>query len=137
MKVVINNCFGGFGLSHEGVMDYARRKGITLWPEEGRFGLVTYWKVPPEERPEPQDDFYKWPIEKCKASNKAHEEAKLYDRDIPRDDPDLVATVESLGPVADGRCACLKVVEIPDGVDWEIEEYDGNEWVSEVHRVWS
>ena len=30
----------------------------------------------------------------------------------------------------------LKVVEIPDGVDWEIEEYDGEEWVSEKHRVW-
>ena len=31
----------------------------------------------------------------------------------------------------------LKVVEIPDDVEWEIEEYDGNEWVSEVHRCWS
>jgi hypothetical protein len=27
-------------------------------------------------------------------------------------------------------------VDIPDDVKWEIEEYDGNEWVAEVHRTW-
>jgi hypothetical protein len=30
----------------------------------------------------------------------------------------------------------LKVVEIPDGVKWQIEEYDGSEWVAEKHRTW-
>ena len=29
-----------------------------------------------------------------------------------------------------------KVVEIPDGVEWTIEEYDGLEWVAEKHRKW-
>jgi hypothetical protein len=28
------------------------------------------------------------------------------------------------------------VVEIPDGVEWEIAEYDGLEWVAEKHRTW-
>jgi hypothetical protein len=28
------------------------------------------------------------------------------------------------------------VVTIPDDVAWTIEEYDGNEWVAEVHRTW-
>ena len=31
----------------------------------------------------------------------------------------------------------LKIVEIPEGVRWEIEEYDGKEWVAEMHRTWS
>jgi len=31
----------------------------------------------------------------------------------------------------------LKIVDIPDGVEWEIEEYDGMEWVAEKHRTWS
>ncbi len=31
MKVVINRCFGGFGLSHEGILKYAEIKGITLY----------------------------------------------------------------------------------------------------------
>jgi hypothetical protein len=30
----------------------------------------------------------------------------------------------------------LKVVESPDDVEWEIEEYDGIEWIAEVHRTW-
>lgn len=53
-----------------------------------------------------------------------------------RTDSGLVACVETLGEKADGRCAELKVVEIPDDVDWEIDEYDGLETVHEVHRVW-
>jgi hypothetical protein len=31
----------------------------------------------------------------------------------------------------------LKVVRVPADVDWCIQEYDGQEWVAEVHRTWS
>ena len=41
-----------------------------------------------------------------------------------------------LGELANGPNAELKVVEIPDGIDWTIEEYDGVEWIAEVHRTW-
>lgn len=54
-----------------------------------------------------------------------------------RDGELLVKVVETLGEKASGECAELKVVEIPDEVEWIIEEYDGNEWVAEVHRTWS
>jgi len=30
----------------------------------------------------------------------------------------------------------LKIVEIPDDVDWEINEDDGSEWIAEKHRTW-
>lgn len=53
-----------------------------------------------------------------------------------RTNPDLVACVESLGEKANGAFAKLRVVEIPDDVEWEIEEYDGSEWIAEKHRVW-
>jgi hypothetical protein len=57
---------------------------------------------------------------------------------IHRDDPKLIRVVEKIGPKrAASQFAELKIVEIPDDVDWEIEEYDGKEWVSEVHRTWS
>lgn len=56
---------------------------------------------------------------------------------INRDDPDLVAVVESLGDAASHRYGKLKVVDIPDDVEWTIMEYDGNEWVAEAHRTWS
>ncbi len=60
----------------------------------------------------------------------------FYSRDIARDDPALVQLVEEGRSEYEGRCASLKVVEIPDDVDWEIAEYDGNEWVAEKHRTW-
>lgn len=55
---------------------------------------------------------------------------------IPRNDPLLVETVETLGEKANGDFAELKIVEIPDDVDWGIQEYDGWEWVAEKHRTW-
>jgi len=30
----------------------------------------------------------------------------------------------------------LAIVEIPDDVEYTIEEYDGNEHVAEAHRTW-
>jgi len=53
-----------------------------------------------------------------------------------RDHALLVRVVEELGDKASGRCADLKVVEIPDDVEWEIDEYDGSEHVAEKHRTW-
>jgi hypothetical protein len=48
----------------------------------------------------------------------------------------LVAVVEKLGDRANGKSVNLKIVEIPDGVGWEIESCDGMEWVAEKHRTW-
>ena len=56
--------------------------------------------------------------------------------DIERNDQYLVRVVEELGDDANGRFAELKVVEVPDDVEWYVEEYDGWEWVAEVHRTW-
>jgi hypothetical protein len=56
--------------------------------------------------------------------------------DIPRDDPILVQIVKEMGEESFGMHADLVIVEIPDGVDWEIDEYDGNESIHEKHRSW-
>lgn len=60
-----------------------------------------------------------------------------YAFDDDRANPDLVKVVEDLGTDASGTFARLGVVEIPDGVEWEIDEYDGVELVAEKHRSWS
>lgn len=57
--------------------------------------------------------------------------------DHRRSDPDLVRVVEEMGEAANGRFARLRVVEVPDDVEWEIDEYDGTEHVAEKHRTWS
>ena len=56
---------------------------------------------------------------------------------IPRDDHRLVQVVEELGAEANGHCAELKVVTVPDDVQWVIVKKDGSEQVSEQHRTWS
>lgn len=71
-------------------------------------------------------------------SEKACDELGLengYDS-IKRNDPKLIKVIEKLGKDANGKFANLKVIEIPDDVDWVVEEYDGNEWIAEKHRVW-
>ena len=60
----------------------------------------------------------------------------LFRWEVSRNDPALIQVIEEIGDKANGQCADLKIVEIPDGVDWEIAEYDGMEHVAEKHRTW-
>ena len=89
MKVVINKCFGGFGLSEE---------------------AYKFLNIP-------------WDGYGCELME-------------DRSNPALVKCVEALGKDASGELSSLKVVEIPDDVEWEIDEYDGLEFVVEKHREW-
>ena len=91
--IVINDCYGGFGLSNRAAQEYKRLAGIT--------------------------------------------DPSWHDREVPRDDPYLVQIVRELGSAANGAHSNLKIVEIPSDVDWLIQEYDGAEWIAEVHRTWS
>lgn len=123
-KVVINSCYGGFGLSDKAVKFYAKAKGIELYTsdEDSHFG-PHYYLCPASEYEtlnlEKQNEMYFVP------------------RSIDRTDADLINIVETLGEEANGWAADLKVVEIPDDVEWQLEEYDGAEWVAEKHRTWS
>jgi len=114
-RVVINDQHGGFGLSHEAKIKYLTLSSIA-------FTL--------EDQPDRDTQFKKGPlIMVC-----GHE---YWERDIDRDDPVLVKVVQEMGADASGEHAKLKIVEIPADVDWQIDEYDGSEWVAEKHRVWS
>ena len=86
-KIVINRCYGGFGL----------------------------------------------PAQVCAELDCSKYDYREHDK---RNDPLLVECVERLGEAASGAYANLKVVEIPDDVEWTIQEYDGSEWVAEKHRTW-
>lgn len=117
-KVVINRCFGGFSLSNEAFEHYLKLKGIPYETQPARFSFYKDDK-----------DFY----ESGHLGDDAH---YLHDRGIDRNDPALIQTVEELGQKANGFCADLTIVEIPDGVDWILMEYDGSEHIAERHRTW-
>jgi len=137
MKVVINKCYGGFGLSHEAMLRYAEIKGITVYPDKSEYGFETYYTVPAEQRTPSVDNWYELPIEERQRLNEQWRSEQLYDRDIPRNDDALVQVVKELGSKkASGRVAELKIVNIPDGINWEVDEYDGLETVVETHRSW-
>ena len=56
--------------------------------------------------------------------------------DVERTDPLFVQVVEELGDKASGQLADLRVIEIPDGIDYYIDDYDGIESVHERHASW-
>jgi hypothetical protein len=54
-----------------------------------------------------------------------------------RSHPKLIAAIEKIGQKeASGSLAKIRVIEIPDGIEWEISDYDGIETVEERHRSW-
>jgi len=112
IKVVINTRHGGFGLSRQAVEWVRAQSGDPLWGGPTLVGDV-------------------------------YPDGSVVDRDfghcddVSRDDPWLVRAVEILGEAASGRLASLKIVLVPDNVKWLIAEYDGSEWVAEVHRTWN
>ena len=140
MKVVINRCFGGFGLSHVALMRYFEIKGIKVYPEQdkGHWGFWTYWTVKLEDRIEIKEgeDFYKMSLEDRCAYNATQSAQTVGERDIERHDPALIQAVEELGDAANGNYAELTVIQIPDDVDYVVEEYDGLEHIAEAHRTW-
>jgi hypothetical protein len=137
-KVVVNSCWGGFGISKAGMLRYAQLKGITLYPEPNQFQMMTYYTVPAEQRVQPlsPEQWQAATTEQRMANNDAYSKQTIHCSDIPRDDPALVQVVEELGDAAADQYAELRIAPVPDDVKWTIEEYDGKEWVAEVHRTW-
>ena len=141
-KVVINACFGGFGLSKEACQRFWDIKGQQVWIEDDikfkSMGLFTVWLVPPEERIESkEEEFYQMSMDERKEYNEEYSSQTWHYHEVARDDPDLIQVVEQLGDAANGSYAELRIVDVPDDANWYIEEYDGNEHVAERHRTWS
>lgn len=116
MKVVINAQHGGFSVS---------RKAFLRMRELGEEAALS----------EP-DYGERWPDGSGPRKPFRSGGAGAFCRDIPRDSKFLLQVIEELGEEANGDLATLMVVEIPDDVDWEIQEYEGLELVAEKHRTW-
>ena len=116
MDIVINRCYGGFGLSDAACKRYGELTGKIVIPN-------SHYRTDKKN-----DPYY--------TEQGQYKPGVVYNGSIERDDPVLVQVVRELGKAADDDLAELSVVTIPDGVDWERHDYDGVETIEEVHRSW-
>ena len=126
MKVIINKCHGGYGLSEAACDRYHELAGLKLYKTPSKWG----GRAMPHYTTVPWDEY-----ELVKGFDEKNNLYWSY-YDVERNDPLLIQVVEELGKDADGNLAELKVVDIPDGVEYTIEEYDGIEHIAEKHRTW-
>ena len=159
-SIVINRCYGGFSLSKRAVARLAELQGRKVYFFRHVFRLLgsdddrdswvrttmsdgRRWRAVDTADLSKVNKILSSPsnwntmtMEEKTAHNTLYNKHVFETRPDKRDDPLLVQVVKELGRAASGECAKLVIVEIPDDAEWEIEEYNGVEWVAEKHRTW-
>lgn len=130
MKIVINKCWGGFGLSKKAVMRLHKLgcKHVEEQTREQFFGNSTI-----DDTIEKQDKTLKMLQMPMKNDIILSDEHRSDNRSCPF----LVKVVEEMGEKASGEHSNLKIIEIPDDIKYTLEDYDGMEHIAEKHRTWS
>lgn len=134
MKVILNKCFGGFSPSHEAYELYAKKKGIKLF---------TYDLAPDlsYKRTDKKDGiFITYATRDCGDAPKIDDfdwnNDILHLNSSYREDPVLIEVVEELGERASSYVSDLRIVNIPDGMDYVIDDYDGVETLHARVQEW-
>lgn len=138
MKIAINKCYGGFSLSDKAIEMIMKRKGLGCYRyKQTKFsyhdGSDEYIRVDDNE----SNSFIHYSTTDLgKKIEKIPDENYWYDGNLERTDEDMISVIEELGDEASGRYGHVAIVEVPDDVDWEIDDYDGWESIHEKHRSW-
>lgn len=139
-KVILNKCFGGFDVSKEAYLLYAKKKGLKLYIYVGEFiensKDFIYKRTNNDNNSLFTNYFTKDFGDVARISNEDFEKYNLYLREKHREDPILIEVVEELGEKANGRFGSLKIVEIPDDIEYVIDEYDGIETLHQKVQEW-
>ncbi len=108
-RVVYNGCFGGFGLSHAGIMRYAEIKGLKLYPfvdARDKDGRLSGGRMKKAATTADIDGAFC--VHYCTTPEYSND-SYWSGYDMERDDPALVQVVEEMGAEANGHCASLKI----------------------------
>lgn len=137
MKIVVNKCYGGFGLSPIAIKEYLKLKGKECFFYKKDYKTKMLNRVSVENATTYDLSLTKDYGEKMEENWKSFDTDYFYYNDIERTDLDLIKVIETLGEEkSSGECAKLRVIEIPDGIEYEIDEYNGIESIHETHRSW-
>jgi len=123
IEIVINKCFGGFSLNNT-VAKILKEKGveITFIGEFFSDGSGPKESFGDESHHLSNDDFG----------------IESHNYNAWRADKRLIEAIEQIGEnKSGGSLAEISIVEIPDSIEWSIDEYDGIESIHEEHEVWS
>ena len=135
MKIILNGCYGGFGLSYEAMALYLHAKNREAFFYKDISVYDDYTKVHKYKRTNLQE------IRESSTSNYIYctteDQGEFIDHfpedvinfnDLDRTDPTLITVVETMGSkAASGRFASLYIEEIPNGTQYKIDNYDGIE----------
>lgn len=125
-KVVLNGCYGGFGLSPKaGKLYWERKLDKEVFAYEFNCENHNYRKITDIEKARNWNTYFTTK-DLGDVAEKFPLQESFCDQDIPRHDPVLVNIVESLKKEANGECAKLVVAEI-NAPMYRIEDYDGME----------
>ena len=138
MKVILNKCYGGFDVSDETYELYAKKKGIRLCRYvESDIGLKYLMRYGIDRKPHYISYYFTRDYGDCVKATDVDWGEHLYLDSGHREDPILIECVEELGTEkASGRFGRLVVVEIPDGMDYVVDEYDGIETLHQRVEEW-
>ena len=134
-EVVINSCYGGFGLSPKAIKRYLELKGKECFVYLNNVKLETDEKIE-KNKNRIFLEYYTKDFGEIVAYNENIKEFRFSIYDLDREDKDLIRVIKELGAKADGTSSKLKIIEIPEDIEYTIEEYDGIESIEEVHRSW-
>lgn len=135
MKLVLNKCYGGYGLSSEAITELYKQgsKAVKFSTFSQYFGRK--WKSMTQAEKDRELDFSTRLLSAVVLEDGIVTQDSSWDVSI-RSCPKLVKLVEDWGDKANSRHSKLEVVEVPDGLDLQFDEYDGIEFIEEVHRSW-
>ena len=104
-QILINTCYGGFGVSNEAIELWFSKKGLPMRIETTEYGDKIYY----------------------------HGDDMIWSWSMDRDDPTLIEIFNEIGSErTSGNYADLVLVELPEFCQYRMGEYDGKEWIEET-----